>query len=247
MDTQPIHQRRFSRLRLITVLGLAIAAAAGGWSLLRNRDQPVNPVIATGQPLVTLMDFSQGFSLNALPPGWIHRKFWTHPAMQLSFVTKDGVPALRCETTAGGSIFGRWTGVNIVDYPQLAWRWYVETPIASAIDERTPAGDDHPIRWFLAFTDSEGHDHHAEIIWGNKLLKRGDWKVIGTFVHYVADGGDANIGQWRDETADLVAIYRKASGRTDTARLTQLAIFCDSDDTGGHTIAYAGSPVTLGK
>ena len=233
--------------RLITVLGLAVAAAAGGWRLTHRPEVPVNPVIATDEAGVALMDLAKPFPLDALPAGWTHRTFWTRPAMELSFVTKDGVPALRCETHAGGSILGRWTDINLADHPTLSWRWFVETPIASSIDERTAAGDDHPIRWFLAFTDSEGHDHHAEIVWGNKLLTRGDWKVLGTFVHYVADGGDANIGVWRDETADLQAIYRKASGRTDTARLKQLALFCDSDDTKGHTVAYVGGPVMLGK
>lgn len=232
--------------RVLVIVGLVLAIAAGA-RLLTLPDLPTNPVKSTGETQVTVMDFAKPFALDALPPGWVHHKFWTRPAMQVSFVAKDGVPALRCETKGGGSILGRWTDINLGDTPKLSWRWFVETPLASSLDERTPAGDDHPVRWFLAFTDSEGAPHHAEIIWGNKILARGDWKVLGTFVHYVADGGDANAGAWRDESADLIAIYRKATGRADTPRLTQLAIFCDSDDTGGHTVAYIGGPVVLGK
>lgn len=235
----------FRSWRVVTVIGLAITFASLWY--VRHREVPTNPIVSHGEASLAVMDFTQGFALESLPAGWTHHKFWTHPAMQVSFVAKDGVPALRCATDAGGSILGRWIDVNIANYPLLTWRWFVETPLAGDIDERTAAGDDHPVRWFLAFEDSEGHEHHAEIIWGNKLLRRGDWKILGTFVHYVADGGDNNIGHWRDESADLIAIYRKASGRTDTARLKQLAIFCDSDDTRGHTVAYVGGPVVLTK
>ncbi len=237
--------RAISRQNLILLCLGAVLAVAAGARLAYLRDLPTNPLTANGETQLVAMDFSKPISLDAPPPGWTHHKFWARPAMKLEFVSKDNVPALRCETQGGGSIFGRWTDIDLSAYPKLTWRWNVETPLASALDERTREGDDHPVRWFLGFADSEGKAHHAEIVWGNKLLHRGDWKVLGTFVHFVADGGDENVGKWRDESADLVAIYRKASGRTDTPRLTELAIFCDSDETGGHTVAYVGGTATL--
>jgi len=234
------------KLLSVTAVVLVALASTGIWYATRP-EPPLNPLLANGEMRFTLMDFTTPFSLDALPAGWTHRKFWTRPAMQVTFVTKDGVPALRCETDAGGSILGRWTDIDLGSYLTLSWQWYVESPIASSIDERTTAGDDHPVRWYLAFTDSDGQAHHAEIIWGNRLLRRGDWKVLGSFVHYVADGGDANVGRWREETVDLLSIYRKATGRNDTPHLTELAIFCDSDDTKGHTVAYVGGPVIISK
>jgi Protein of unknown function (DUF3047) len=226
-------------------LGLGVAAAGiFVWSRLPTT---LNPLIAKGEQQLVAMDFSVPFSLDHLPPGWSHYKFLTRPAMELTFVEKDGVRALRCETHGGGSIFGRAALIDLKDYAKLSWRWFVETPIASDIDERTSAGDDQPVRFFLGFEDPKGASYNAEIIWGNKRLQRGDWKVLEGIPHYVADGGSANIGQWRNEEADLVDIYRKASGRTDFGKLTQLAIFCDSDDTGGHTVAYVGPRVVLLK
>lgn len=237
--------RAVSRANL-TLLGVGtVFAIAAGVRIATLPDMPDNPLTAQGEAQIVAMDFAKPVALDVPPRGWTHHKFWTRPAMQLSFVAKDGVPALRCETKAGGSIFGRWTDIDLAQYPKLSWRWLVETPLTSTLDERTREGDDHPVRWFLGFADSEGKPHNAEIIWGNTLLHRGDWKVLGSFVHYVADGGDENLGKWREESADLVAIYRKASGRTDTPRLTELAIFCDSDETGGHTVAYVGGPVVL--
>jgi hypothetical protein len=226
--------RAISRANLILLALGTVLAVAAGVRLATLRDLPTNPLTAKGEPQLVAMDFAKPIPLDNLPPGWTHYKFWTRPAMQVNFVTKDAVPALRCETRGGGSIFGRWVDVDLAAYPKFSWRWMVETPLASALDERTREGDDHPVRWFVGFADSEGKAHHAEIIWGNTLLHRGDWKILGTFVHYVADGG-----------AEMVAIYRKASGRTDTPRLTELAVFCDSDETGGHTVAYVGGPVVL--
>jgi hypothetical protein len=231
---------------ITTALFLSGAAAVGTfvWSRLPTTS---DPLVSQGEQQLVAMDFSNPFSLDRLPAGWSHYKFLTKPAMELTFVEKVGIRALRCETRGGGSIFGRATRIDLKDFTKLSWQWFVETPIASDIDERTPAGDDQPVRFFLGFEDPEGAFYNAEIIWGNQRLQRGDWKVLEGIPHYVADGGSVNTGQWRDEEADLVAIYRKASGRSDFGKLTQLAIFCDSDDTGGHTVAYVGPRVILLK
>ena len=41
--------------------------------------------------------------------------------------------------------------IDLVAYPMLAWRWYIELPIKSPLDERTREGDDHPARLFFRF------------------------------------------------------------------------------------------------
>lgn len=240
----PTHARRsLVQLALACGLLLGVAAALAYWRTLPGAR--TNPVTAGTGAETVIMDFADIFNPSAPPAGWMHRRFLTRPAMEVSFRTKDGVPALRCATKGSGSIFGRWTDIELANAATLKWRWLVEQPITSQLDERTSEGDDHPVRLFLGFADSTGKAHHAEIIWSNGALARGDWKLIGEFVHFVADGGDANIGQWREESADLIAIYRKASGRTDTPRLTQVAIFCDSDETGSSSIAYTGGKVVL--
>lgn len=191
-----------------------------------------------GDERLSVMNFAEDFSFDPLPPGWSHRKFWTRSAMKLSQVEKDETRALRCETEDGGSIFGRAVDVPLDTYPTLVWDWYVEVPIDSPLDEKTREGDDHPARFFIKFRDSEGGDHAIEIIWSNETFKPGDYKIIGDFHHYVANGLDENIGRWWHEEVDLRAIYRKATGRTDAASTTQIAIFCDSDETDTRSVAY---------
>ena len=240
MKTEGYHYRmvRFCFLSFIFVTLSGVLAACA--------DDNENPVRASGGDDVTIMDFSKPLSLDPPPSGWQHRTFWTRPAMQLDLAQKDGVDALRCETDGGGSIFGRNTDVAIADFPVLAWAWYVEVPIESDVDERTSEGDDHPIRLFIRFQDEDAEEHAVEIIWSNKLFSPGDYKYIGDFPHYVANGHDENIGRWYREQVNLLEIYKDTTKRNDQPKVKFIAVFCDSDDTGGRSVAYI-SDVRLQK
>jgi Protein of unknown function (DUF3047) len=196
-----------------------------------------NVLTGEGQPEVTVMDFSAPFWLDPLPAGWYHRTFWTRWPMQMVFAVKDGVPALRFETRSTASMLFRHVDLDLADYHFLVWRWYIEQPIESPLDEHTREGDDHPARLFLVFRTEAGEERRMEIIWGNKL-KAGDYKYIVGFPHYVADGGDENIRQWRSEQVDLREVYRHIWPDEAPAHLIDIAIFCDSDETHGHTVSY---------
>lgn len=230
------------------VAGLAAAlVAAVSWRAGAPRD----PVLAGDGPSVVVMDFGAGFGLDPLPSGWHHRTFWTRPKMVLSLGEIGGRAALSCATSGSASILTRWTDIDLGRFPRLSWSWRVERPVTAEAAEDSRAGDDHPVRFFLRFADPDGGQHAAEIIWANRDHARGDWLMIEGFTHFVADGGpQAPLGVWREESADLAAIYARvtgrASGRGDAGRLTQIGIMCDSDDTGVQTLAHVGGPVTLG-
>ena len=76
-----------------------------------------------------------------------------------------------------------------------------------------------------------------EIVRGDRL-RRGGWKFIGGFPHYVADGGGENVGEWRDEEVDLLAIRRRLWPDAPPGRLIDVAVFCDTDGTGGGSVSY---------
>ena len=131
----------------------------------------------------------------------------------------------------------RHVDLDLSDYRFLTWRWYIEEPIESPLDERTREGDDHPARLFLVFRTAGGEERRMAIIWGTRL-KAGDYKYIGKFPHYVADGCDDHIRQWRNEEVDLREVYRHLWPDDAPARLIDIAVFCDSDETHGHTVSY---------
>ena len=63
-------------------------------------------------------------------------------------------------------------------------------------------------------------------------------KYIGGFPHFVADAGDDRVGRWLDERIDIARIYAEIWKDAAPARLADIAIFCDSDDTHTASIGY---------
>jgi len=84
--------------------------------------------------------------------------------MTMSFAVKDGVSSMRFETHDSGSMPFRHVDIDLAAYPMLAWRWYIELPIRSPLDERTREGDDHPARLFLRFATDHGEKRAMEVI-----------------------------------------------------------------------------------
>ena len=224
------------RSKVLSDRGLTLVVAGGliGWHFWDGRGEVLKP---DGGPAVTVMDFSQSFPLDPLSSGWRHRKFWTRWPMTMSFAVKDGVPSMRFETHDSASMLFRSIDVDLAAYPMLAWRWYIELPIRSPLDERTREGDDHSARLFLRFLTDQGEKRAMEVIWGNRL-KLGDYKYIGGFPHFVADAGEDRIGRWLDEKIDLARVYAEIWKDASPARLIDVAVFCDSDDTHTASISY---------
>jgi hypothetical protein len=216
--------------------GAALTACGGG--------ERLNVLVPDGSASLMVMDFRKPLALDPLPDGWHHRKFFRTDPMQISFVPKEGRPAIRLATHYSGSMLYRYTDLPLDQYPMLAWDSFVEQPIESEIDETTKAGDDHPARIFLKFRSAAGETHAMEIIWGNRKLRTGDWKYLGSFwggspfPHYVARGGNENVGRWHDERVDLRTLYRKNWGDPHGANLQEVALFCDTDGTGAESVAY---------
>jgi hypothetical protein len=223
--------------RLFQLAVILLLVAGSLWYLTKPAPDAA-PVVAGAGNSVTVLDFSNLTSLDDLPKGWSHRRFWFTPPMEMSLTEHQGKQTFRCETNAGGSILARNTDIDLVEFPLIEWSWFIEDPIKSDVDERSKEGDDHPARLLLGFMDEAGQEHHAEIIWSNRHFKPGEYKYIGDFPHYVANGLDENTGRWQAQSVDLLGIYYKVTGLQDKPRLKNIAIFCDSDNTGTHSVAY---------
>lgn len=212
-------------------------AGVGACGALRDPDR-VNVLTTGNAASVAVMDFAVPMALDPPPAGWWHRTFWTRSAASYGLVQKDSVAALRVSTDDSASMLVRFVDIDLAAYPALSWKWFVEQPIESAVDERTDEGDDHPARLFVAFRNAKGERRALEIIWGNRVLGRGDVKFRGNFPHYVANGGNENIGRWHDERVNLLALFKRFWPNDQPGRITDIAIFCDSDETGARSVAY---------
>ena len=224
-----------TRLLLILPTVLVIIGCAGP-----ERKAVLSP---DGSPAFSLMNFEEPILFDPITPGWYHRTFLRHPPMDISFVEKDGHNAIRLDTNDSASMLFRWVDVSLDEYPILSWKWLIEYSLDAEEDERTTAGDDHPARLFLRFTRATGEEHSMEIIWGNRELRRGDWKHLEffglvPFPHFVANGGDENTGRWHTERVSLSELYTTLWGEVAGTRLTEIAIFCDTDETGTKSTAF---------
>lgn len=226
------------RQRVLAVLlsaGCAALAACGG-------GERENVLVPDGSPSFTLMDFRSPLPLDPVPAGWRHRTFLRHPPMEISFVTKEGRPAIRLATSDSASMLFRHVDVALDVYPELSWDWYIEQSIESPLDESTVAGDDQPARLYLEFESASGESHAMELIWGRQL-RAGAWKILTfyrlfRFPHYVVNGGDEKLRRWLHERVDMGSLYRERFGDPKGAHLLEIALFCDSDDTDTESVAY---------
>lgn len=233
---KPPRQAFAIRLFALVASAALLAACSSGKRL--------NVLVPDGSASFALMDFSRPLPLDPMPPGWYHRKFFRTPPMDISWVKKDGHTAIRCATHGSASMLYRYVDVDLDAYPALSWDWFIEQPIVSDVDETTAAGDDHPARIYLKFLSAAGEAHSLEIIWGNRKLHAGDWKYLKSFTsahpfpHYVANGGNENVGRWHHQKVDLDQLYRKQWGEPRGTRMVEIALFCDTDQTGAESIAY---------
>jgi hypothetical protein len=196
-----------------------------------------------GSDRFTLMSFAEPFDLDAPPLGWYHRTFRRHPPMEATFVSHEGRAAIRLATHDSASMLFRHVDVPLDDYPLLAWEWMVERGIEVDHDEMTAGGDDHPARLYLDFVSADGKSHAMEIIWGNRKLRAGEWKHLKffglfSFPHYVASGVGDPLGRWQARRVDMTELYRELWGDPTGARLQEIALFCDTDQTGAQSVAY---------
>lgn len=211
-----------------------VAIGYGGYVALKPPFWQTGTALRAGaQPVDLLADLDT----QTLGSGWKERTFFRVTPTDYQMTVVDGAPALRCKTSNSGSILGRDTDIALSDLPILTWQWKVTQPIKSALDEDTHDGDDHPLRFYLRFVNDSAVTTSAEIIWSNKKYAPGDYKVIGDFYHLVANGLDANVGVWHDQSVDLRMLYRDIGG-TDEGRLDVLGFFCDSDNTGAQSDGY---------
>lgn len=214
--------------KLSLILAVIILGTGGAyWMLKPSPYDTGSPLLSNGEPIHLL----EGLDTTALPDGWLHQTFFRIAPTEYRMTAEDGKQVLRCTTNNSASILVRDTKIAIAELPILSWRWKVIQPIESDIDEATEDGDDHPVRLYLRFSNEEGELRGTEIIWSNIKYAPGDYKIIGSFYHYVANGLNENTQQWHTQTVDLNQLYRDIGG-TGKATLEILGFFCDSDNTG---------------
>ncbi len=166
---------------------------------------------------------------------------------------------LRAESNASASALIYKEKFNVYEYPRVRWRWKVNNIYAKG-DDGTKAGDDYPMRIYIAFEydpENEGfferiknslikkiygeYPPHSSLnyIWASKEHKERIMKSPFTSKAkiVVLQQGSLNVGKWEDEDINIAGDYRRAFGK-DPPPVAGIAIMNDSDNTGESSVSF---------
>jgi hypothetical protein len=166
---------------------------------------------------------------------------------------------LRAESNASASALVYKEKFNVYEYPGVEWRWKVNN-IYTKGDDGTKAGDDYPMRIYVAFQyDSENEGFFEKIknslikkiygeyppqsslnyVWASKEHKERIMKSPFTskVKIVVLEQGSLNVGRWEDENINIVDDYRKAFGK-EPPPVADIAVMNDSDNTGESSVSF---------
>ena len=176
-----------------------------------------------------------------------------------TLVKEGGKTVLKAESRSSASALVCRRTFDIRRTPRLHWRWKV-TKLADTGNPREKAGDDYPIRVYVMFQYDP-----ARAGLGERMLYNATKLVYGKYpphstLNYVWTGrnmterfivspytdkarmvvleqGKGRLGQWVEESVDMVDDYRQAFGK-EPPPIAGIAVMSDSDNTGTQAEAY---------
>jgi hypothetical protein len=171
----------------------------------------------------------------------------------------DDVMAIEATGERSMSLLARPVEIDLNRTPVLCWRWRVDAPLVTA-DMATKEGDDYAARVYVSFAMPKSAlnfvtrvklklarslygdavpDAAINYVWDNRYpVGTRKLNAYTDRIHMiVAESGAANAGKWvvarHDVQKDMIAEFG-----SDQARLIQLSVASDTDNTGER--AHAG-------
>jgi len=195
------------------------------------------------------------------PAGWKLRKgFWRKGEYSAAWTETENIRAVKLHSKAGLCFLERKVDIDIRKYQAVSWMWRVDNVLQN-IDERTLAGDDHPIRIFFVFKPDNktqsfwfrlkrvlyldaAHGHamggrFTEYLWSSYLPKGEVIKDPGKPMQklMVIEGGTGNVGKWLRYKRNLYEDFKKLYNE-EPRRLIFIGILNDTDATGQEATSY---------
>lgn len=220
--------------------------------LLMTLPVPAQESVSMGRPL-----YRESF---ASLDRWSHESFpKIDRQSRYSVAIKDGQPALHAQADASASFLLFDQAWSIREYPLLRWSWMVENVYEKG-DGTTKAGDDFPLRIYVLFEyDPAKASLGDRLAYGAARLLYGQYPPQSSLSYVwesrgepgriltnpysdrtkeiVLRSGKSQLGQWLQESVDVLADYRRAFGTEPPDRVT-LALMSDADNTGESASGY---------
>ncbi len=174
-------------------------------------------------------------------------------------VTEGGATFLRAQSRASASLLVYKEIFNPYQYPRVRWSWKIDNIIPNA-DLKTRAGDDLPIRVYIAFAyDPAKADFFERIIYNTLKFIYGEYppknslnyvwssrvypeKVIPSpytkkNMMILLEQGSVKTGTWVKEEVNILEDYRRVFGEDPPSRAT-IGIMSDTDNTEAEAVSY---------
>ena len=186
---------------------------------------------------------------------------WEHsvPATRYRQVLWDGVEAVEARAESSMALLGRTVDIDLMQTPDLCWRWRIDGVVRSA-DMTRRRGDDYAARIYLAFSlprdtisladraslalarslfGPQVPDGAINFVWDNRHSPGTRMPNAYTSrAHMVVQrSGNAEAGMWVGERIHVLQEMERAFSTT-KGKLQLLALGSDTDNTG--EIARAG-------
>lgn len=178
---------------------------------------------------------------------------------QYTLTVEGNKTVLKAESHASASAIVYRRTFNIYEHPRISWRWKV-TQLSDRGNPKEKAGDDYPIRVYVMFqydparaSLSERLMYNASKVIYGKYPPHSTLNYVWTGVNVperfiaspytgkaymvVLERGRQRVGQWVEESVNVLADYRRAFGQ-DPPPTAGLAVMSDTDNTGAAAVAY---------
>jgi len=180
------------------------------------------------------------FSRNRLD-GWERKDFKGETRYRLQ--TLDGVVVLKADSHAAASGLFKEQRIDLEQTPFLNWSWRIADRL-SGLNEQSKPGDDYAARIYvvvkggLAFWQTKAINY----VWAGNTAKDTVWPNAfgGDHAMMMAlRGPEAALNVWytekRNVRADLQKLFEE-----DLRAIDAVALMTDTDNSGGHVLAYYG-------
>ena len=235
-----------------------LAPAAQSDSKVQAQAQAQAPALVL--PAITrFSDASQG---ETLPGGW---RVWSlgrfKKPTEYRLERKDGRTVVRAFADASASGLLHDLDVDPRQHPWLHWRWKVEQLIHSA-DNIQRHTEDSPVRLVITFAGDRSKLEFSDRLFATQVsLLTGQELPYATLMYIwenraergqiiasrytsrirmvVAESGREKLGQWWEESRNVLEDYRRAFGE-EPGRITSIGLMTDTDNTGEQVHAWYG-------
>lgn len=159
----------------------------------------------------------------------------------------DGLDVISVTARASVGILHRPISVDVTQHPVLSWSWSAST-LPQGADLKSEEADDVGAGLALVFGEVGLFKQHPPMliyIWAASADDRG--QIVTCIRHpetmrmVVIENGRTPLGQWRDENRNVVDDYKSAFGAPPASPVRSVALWADSDQTGGETVAAFGA------